>query len=452
MSNVLDLMDQAAFLAERATGSTNVLQCAWLYQGGVDLDGLRRFHHHLQRGRLARRIERSPLPFGRHRWVSTPAQPELEIIESPRPREHFDSWLDEQADIALDPERGPGWHLAVLPFTDGGAGVSFVTTHCLTDGVGICAALADAACGHDDPVSWPAARSRRRWRALREDARQTRRDLPATRRALRDAARLARGTHRTATARPARSPRSPQRVALATATVHIYGDWWDARARALGGTGNALLAAVTARLARRTGRVTDAGCATVAIPVNERVDGDTRANAITAVDVEVDSTTVTTDLTPVRAAIKDALVRRGTTPDERSALLPLTPWVPRWAVRRMVGVALGGATTSGSSNLGVIDPAVNRPDGTDADCMAMRSLYPRSTAATMRPTGGLLGLVSGRVNGQIFLSALSHQPCDRNSNAQLLKDISEVLREFGIPSAAGWPAAEHNAHNLAKRG
>lgn len=452
MNNVLDLIDQAAFLGERATGSTNVLQCAWLYQDGVDLDGLRRFHHHLQRGRLARRIERSPLPFGRHRWVSTPDQPELEVVESPCSREYFDMWLDEQADIALDPERGPGWHLAVLSFSDGGAGVSFVTTHCLTDGVGICAALADAACGRDDPVSWPAARSRRRWRALREDARQTRRDLPAARRALRDAARLARSTDRTVAPRPAGSPRSCEPVPLAKATVHVYGDWWDARARALGGTGNSLLTAVTARLARRTGRVTDTGWATVAIPVNERADGDTRANAITAVNVEVDCTTVTTDLTQVRAAIKDALVHRGTMPDERSALLPLTPWLPRWVVRRMVGVALGGATTSGSSNLGAIDPAVNRPDGTDADCMAIRSLYPRSTAATMRPTGGLLGVLSGRVNGQVFLSVLSHQPFDRNSNAELQKHISEVLREFGMPCATGWPSAEHNAHNIAKRG
>ncbi|WP_205877606.1 hypothetical protein [Mycobacterium camsae] len=455
MNNVLDLIDQAAFLAERATRSTNVLQCCWLYREGVDLDGLRRFHHHLQRGRLARRIERSPLPFGRHRWVSAPASTQLEIVESRYSRSQFDAWLDEQADLPLDVERGPGWHLAVLPFTDGGAGVSFVTTHCLTDGVGFCAALADAADGRDDPINWPAARSRRRWRALGRDTRQTARDLPEVGRALRAAARLARdtrGTGRTAAPAPARFARPDGRVALATATLFVDGAWWDARARALGGTSNALLAAVTARLARQTGRVTTEGVATVAIPVNERVVGDTRANAITAVDIEVDSTAVTTDLTAVRAAVKNALIHRGSAPDERSGLLPLTPWLPRWAVRRMVGVALGGATTSGSSNLGPIDPAVNRPDGNDADCMAMRSLYPRATRATMRPTGGLLGVVSGRVDNRIFLSALSHRPAGRNSNPQLQKDFSEVLREFGILATAGWPTAEHNAHNRAECG
>ncbi|MBV8290437.1 MAG: hypothetical protein JOY55_01205, partial [Mycobacterium sp.] len=117
MSNVLDLVDQTFFRLEQAAG---VGQCVWVYNRPVDIDGLRRFHQHLQNGRLARRIERSPLPFGRHRWVSRRDQHELEIA-TPRPREEFGTWLNEQANIRLDAEHGPGWHLAMLPFTDGGA-------------------------------------------------------------------------------------------------------------------------------------------------------------------------------------------------------------------------------------------------------------------------------------------------------------------------------------------
>ena len=94
MSNVLDLVDQTAFLGERATGATNLLQCVWVYNRAIDIDGLRQFHHHLQQGRLSRRIERSPLPFGRHRWVSPSDQPDLEIVATPRPREEFDAWLE----------------------------------------------------------------------------------------------------------------------------------------------------------------------------------------------------------------------------------------------------------------------------------------------------------------------------------------------------------------------
>jgi hypothetical protein len=103
----------------------------------------------------------------------------MEIVATPWPRKEFGAWLDEQANTPIDAEYGPGWHLAVLPFTDGGVGVSLVVSHFLTDGIGLCEALVDAACGRDDPISWPAAGSRRRWQALREDARQTLRDTPA---------------------------------------------------------------------------------------------------------------------------------------------------------------------------------------------------------------------------------------------------------------------------------
>ncbi len=84
MSNVLDLYDQTFFIGERATGTTNLLQCVWVYNRAIDIDGLRRFHRHLQRGRLSRRIEPSPLPFGRHRWVSPAGHSDLEIVETPR--------------------------------------------------------------------------------------------------------------------------------------------------------------------------------------------------------------------------------------------------------------------------------------------------------------------------------------------------------------------------------
>ncbi len=173
MDNLLDLFDQTVFRFEQAAGVTSVGQCVWVYNRPVDIDGLRRFHGHLQRGRLARRIECSPLPFGRHRWVAPRDETELEIVATPRPRAEFDAWLAEQAATPLDAERGPGFHLAVLPFNDGGAGVSLVALHSLADGMAGCLAVVEAACGYDSVMDWPAARSRRRWRALREDVRQT---------------------------------------------------------------------------------------------------------------------------------------------------------------------------------------------------------------------------------------------------------------------------------------
>ena len=449
MSNVLDLVDQTAFVGEQATGATNVLQCVWVYKRAINIDGLRQFYQHLQRGRLSRRIERSPLPFGRHRWVSPHDQSDLEIVEKPRPREGFDAWLGEQANTPLDIEHGSGWRLAVLPFTDGGAGVSFVISHCLIDGVGLCEALADAASGHHDPISWPAAGSRRRWHALREDGRQTARDIPAIGRAVVAAARFFwrnRGGYGSGTQLPgaARSPSvgPDEFVALPNATVFVDADEWDARAHSLGGTSNALLAGLAACLAQRVGRVGRDGFATLAVPVNERADGDTRANAITGIDIMVDPAAATADLRGIRAAIKEALIRRQEVPDERLVLVPLVPLLPRWLIRRVVAAALGGATTSGSSNLGAINPAANRPDGTDADHFGMRSLFPRMTQATVQRAGGLLGLLSGRVHGQVFISVLAYEPGRPNSNNDLRRELSNAVSDFSLTATIGWPCSE----------
>ncbi|HWT49226.1 MAG TPA: hypothetical protein VN255_11820 [Mycobacterium sp.] len=449
MSNVVDLIDQSAFRGERATGATNLLQCVWAYNRAIDIDGLRKFHQHLQRGRLSRRVERSPLPFGRHRWVSPSSQSDLEIVATPRPREEFDAWLSEQANTPLDAEHGPGWHLAVLPFTDGGAGVSFVISHTLVDGVGLCEALADAASGRHDPINWPAAGSRRWWQALRQDARQTARDIPAVGRAIVAAAQFARrnrGGAGSATAPlskpPVLSGGADERTDLPTATIFVDADEWDARAHSLGGTSNTLLAGLAAGLAQRVGRVTADGSATPSIPVNERTAGDTRANAITNVDITVDPALAATDLRGIRAATKRALIRHREVPDERWALLPLVPLLPQRLVRRMVGVATGGTTNVVSSNLGAAAPAVNRPDGTDADHFVMRSLSAHMTKAMVHQLGGLLSLLSGKARGRVFVSVVAHQPDHPNSKDQLQQHISSVLSEFSLTATTGWPCKE----------
>jgi hypothetical protein len=442
MSNVVDLFDQTVFVGERATGATNLLQCVWVYDRAIDIEGLRRFHQHLRRGLLSRRIERSPLPFGRHRWVLPSGQSELEIVERPRPREEFDAWLNEQANTPLDAEHGPGWHLAVLLFTDGGAGVSLVISHCLTDGVGLCEALADAASGRHDPISWPAPGSRRRWQAMREDARQTVRDIPDIGRAIVAAARFAwrnRGGDGSATPPPVLSARADERVTLSTATIFVDTDEWDARAHSLGGTSNALLAALAARLAQRVGRVNADGVATLAIPVNERTAGDTRANAITKVDVTVDPAPATSDLRKIRATIKHALTRSQEEANERWELLPLAPLLPQWLVRRCVGVSANGATSVVSSNLGVVNPAAYRPDGTDADHFVMRPLGPGVTRAIMHRLGGLLVLLSGRSHGRVFVSVLAYQPDRPNSNDALRQRLSSALSDFSLTATTRWP-------------
>ena len=67
--NTLDYADQGLFLALRATGQESVAQIVWIYTHPVDVERLKRFYANLGYGLLGRRVEPSPVLFGRHRWV-----------------------------------------------------------------------------------------------------------------------------------------------------------------------------------------------------------------------------------------------------------------------------------------------------------------------------------------------------------------------------------------------
>jgi hypothetical protein len=256
-------------------------------------------------------------------------------------------------------------------------------------------------------------------------------------------ARRGRGDAGTRTRAPKPIGAPDERIVLPTATIFIDVSEWDARAQSLGGTSNTLLAGLAADFAQRVGRVTAGeGAVALAIPVNQRTDGDTRANAVTNVDVTVDPTRATTDLREVRAAIKQALIRHREVPDERWALLPIVPLLPKRLVRRMVSVVAGSPTSVVLSNIGDVDPAVNRPDGTDADYFASRSLYPGVTRATMHRAGGLLAFQSGRISGRVFISVLAYQPGLPNSDDELRQRLSRTLADFSLTGTTQWKRLE----------
>ena len=343
---------------------------------------------------------------GRHRWISADGPSDIEIA-TPRPRAELDAWLEEQARTPIDAEHGPPWHLAVLPFIDGGAAVSLAVSHCLADGGGLLEAMADAADGRDAPISWPAAGSHGRWQALREDARQAGRDIPALGRGAVAAVRLARRARREGagaaqSTTPLRLPTGvDEPLTPPMATVFVGADEWEARAHALGGTSNALLVGLAAHLAQRMGRITADGSVLMNMPVNERTAGDTRANAVSHLTVTVDPTPATTDRRAIRAAVKQALIsHRELRDDERAVMsfVPLLRLLPKRLARLVDNTVV-------SSNIGVIDPAVTRADGTKADFWASRVSYRGVTKALMHRLGGVLCVLSGTAQGQVFVSA-----------------------------------------------
>jgi diacylglycerol O-acyltransferase len=217
------------------------------------------------------------------------------------------------------------------------------------------------------------------------------------------------------------------------ATIFVDADGWEARAQSLGGTSNALVVGVAARLAQRVGRAAADGSIVVGMPVNERAPGDTRANAVGNVNVPVDDPALaTTDLREIRAAVKQALIRRRETGDEEQAVNAIVPLLTQRILRGINARTVVPSNAVGSSNLGVVNPAVSRPDGTDADYFAIMNNFLRVSKAKMLRRGGMQSMVWGRACGQVFITVASYHPDRPNANDVLRQDLSSTLSDFSL--------------------
>lgn len=412
----LALLDQAAFLRLRATGQGSTVQCTWVYDRDVNVDQLRVFHANLAAGLLGRRIERSPLPFGRHRWVADCRSGDI-TLEPRRPRSELGAWVENRAQVAVDPEFGPTFHLGVLPFDGGGAAVTLVASHCVVDGLGLITAITEAVNAQSRKHRYPQPLSRNRLRALFEDLADAINAVPAVIRALIATLTILLRS----SSGPGIPPTAPgpapdlsiddERRALPSATLQTDAAAWEARARALNGSSNTLFVAFAARLAHRMGRVlADGNSVTVVLPVSDRAADDDRANALTSITLTVDAVAAAHDLSPVRADVKKLLTSLRLAPNEMLAGLPLIPFTPRWLVRRAEGVAMSaGQLPVGCSNLGSLDAAVGRIDGADAVEVCIRLAEQGFTRRRIEQNRGQLFCSTGTFNGSRFLNVIACQ-------------------------------------------
>ncbi len=438
MDNQLAYIDQGSFLGLRALGRGPHQQYVWLYDHDIDIDGLRLFHENLGYTLLGRRIERSALPFGRHRWVAAPHQADLDIAPHPRPRSELRQWLLEQSVIPVDPEFGPSWRMAMVPFTEGGGAVMMMISHSVADGSAIFASVVDAAGGRKRDFGYPRPGARTRGAAIREDLRATVAALPDAAKAVGAAIRVARKDNadiktssQRATTRPVRSAEGAITAPAITALVDI--EDWDRKAKELGGTSNVLLSGVAAVLGKYRGRSDADGMVTLNFPVSDRGEGDTRANALGAVSVKVDPAQAVSTLTKVRADIKASL--SGTEDDNKDlfAALALAPFMPKRLVRRLEGMALGAGYPVGCTNMGDVPPVLLRLDGTEASLFFARSpIEWPVTPQILDKMGGLLVIGSARVSGKVILAVSGWQVGGANTEAELAEGVLRALADFDL--------------------
>ncbi|MCV7347628.1 hypothetical protein [Mycolicibacterium rhodesiae] len=444
LDNRLDLMDQAFYAGHRAVGQKEVMQVGWLYNNAVDLEQLEKFRVELGKGMMGRLIERSPLPFGRWRWVADPAPAKLDVATDIRPRAELGDWFDECTQLPIDPESGPGWRISVVPLSDGSTAISLVLSHYVIDGIGAAVAVTEALWGVSRDLGYPPPRVRSGLHALLQDARETVRDMPATAQALRAAVKEARRrqqdvVHSQAqasltTATP--SSGASELVIVPNIWIRLRLDEWTARAEALGGTTSALAAAFTARLDRHMGRLHgDADDVRLLLTVNTRTMDDARAVAVSFVRVGIDPTGVTTDLSGARAAIKDALKDAKDTPDESAELVALTPFTPKRAWRHLMDYAVSDPEQPAvCSSLGDTGPAASRPDASLSDGMFARGAGQNVTRGWLERAGSQLHVfvgTSAEMN-QVGVCVRAYQPGSVTTRPALRALAERALIEFGL--------------------
>lgn len=436
VDNTLAYIDQGSFLALRALGRQPIMQFIWIYEYACDINGLRRFQGNLRYGTLGRNIETSPIPFGRHRWVSRPGPIDFDIAGAARPRDQVWDWADERIRIPTDPEHGPAWHLGVQPLTTGGAAVSLVVSHSVADAIGMCQAITDAVRGDRRDFGYPEPHKRTYKEAVKQDLRVIARSLPDIARAVSATVKTLRtSTNQFHQPPPKKTPsvrsRDNRPVIAPTATAWIDLDNWDQRAQALGGTSNSLFAAIATRLAALLGREGPDHRVLLSWPVSGRVAGDTRANALTAALMTAESTAVTTTLATIRADMKSALTTASRIAADMVDSMAIVQFTPKILVK-LLDRQIANLGTVGCSNLGVLDPLVNCPDGTGADRIAFRSLEPNITKAILDRSHGYLYLGAGRINGRIFISANGWVPGEANTKELLRERLEQAVSDMAL--------------------
>ena len=438
----LAFLDHTAFELLRVTGRAQLVQVVWIYEHPVDYEGLERFHRNFSASIANRLIERSPLPFGRPRWVQPVGPPPpIHVAEHSRPRGELMDWADELAGLPIDPEHGPGWHLAVQPLDDGSTAASIVASHVIGDGVGALMAVFEGISGSIRQTGYDRPGSRTRREAILADFRQAIQDLPLTARTAVKAAKMIRAKRDDfARARAAHAgPVDGRHVVVPSVAVYVDIPEWDAKAESLGGNSYSLLAGFAAKLGERLGRRRESdGSVTLMIAINlrESLDDD-RALAMAFASATVDPTKVTADLTEARNGVREAREKAKNEPDPTMELLALIPWLPKGSVKGVADLmfAYSEDLPVSCSNLGDLPPDLARVDGSPAEYVFIRALDSDVTVGEMQRSHGQLVVVSGRINGKISISVEAYQLDAENSKERLRSVVEQTLAEFGLSAA-----------------
>jgi hypothetical protein len=433
-------MDQASFVGLRALGRQPVLLFTWVSPQRLDGVAVQRFNENLARGFLGRLLQRSPLPWGRHRWVANSVPAPVLWFPDPLPVERLPEWRNALAEIAVDPEHGPAWRLAVQSIDGGGSALSILVSHTIADGLGTVQAIASAVRGEILEYRFPAPSSRWSLTRLARDGTQSLRALPDVWRALKA---LASGAGlKAATLRPAAEhqhssidPMPGVTVTLPLVRIMMDSAQFEERASNLKITHNTLITALAAQLALRMGRVDTTGRVKLVLPVSDRRPGDWRGNALRSVTVITDPLACRSNPRILQTGIKAALTTLHTKGDTVSDVIPLVPYIPLWLARRVERKAVRTDLSVGCSLLGELPPELSEPCGKAS--LFEISLVENFTAGDLDRLGGQLFLLAYRLGGKSFITVSAYSPGCITTPADLTPLVRDALVDIGLPGTVG---------------
>ncbi|MCP3368568.1 hypothetical protein [Bradyrhizobium cajani] len=433
--DVLCYMDQGSFVGLRALGRGPALHFTWLCPHAIDEAAVRQFSERLALGLLGRLLQRSPLPWGRHRWVANPLPGPVTWFRDPLPNECLPKLRRVLVDLPVDPEHGPGWRLAVQALEGGGCALTMLVSHTIADMQAANRAIADAVAGRRLDHGFPAPSWRWSPVMLVRDSVESLRALPGVWRALVALVRRSRkgraGLSRSSSR--ARSSHDHFEPAADVPLVQVVLDAGACQQHAsdLGVASNTLIMAFAARLAFRMGRVDASGRVKLVLPVSDRHSNDRRGNALRSITVMADPDACRNYPRALQRDLKAALaslIRHG---DDLSPLFPLIPYVPPWLARRLEREALGAADLPvGCSLVGEVPLDMNRPCG-EALLLQMSTLE-RHTASELERLGGVLFILSHRVGERLFVTVSGYVPDLATTRAELASFVRDALADMGL--------------------
>lgn len=441
-------MDQASFLGLQALRRGLCIHFTWHYPHALDAGKVNQFNEQLGRGLLGRRIQKSPLPWGRHRWVANPVPAPVTWFSDPLPSAQIPTWRSELINLPIDPEAGPGWRIAVQPIEGGGSVLSLLISHTLADGKAGVEAIAEALAGQQLNPAFSTAVWRWSPARILNDSLESLKAMPDVYRALKALVLKSRAAASSDLMNPmpmpklkeARAPKlasltnieknsdTPIEVPLVQVVMNAHE--FDARASALEVANNTLLTAFATRLAFRMGRVNASGMVKLVLPVSDRLANDRRGNALKSVSLWADPEACMNNPQLLQRQMRSAMrsvLRQG---DEMTSLLPLIPYVPVWLARHLEKMARGDGLPVGCSIVGELPSALVSPLG-EATLLQFSALE-RLTPAVLKQMDGMLFLVCYSLGGRMLVTVSGYTPDKLSTKDELQKLVKQALSDLQI--------------------